>query len=91
MSRSSRASIFQHRDSDTHVEVNLTDDELISVIDILQFAYRMYSIGSAGLREAGDEEKAKLMDEKANMAMEMSMRLIDDGSPGEPRSETDLI
>lgn len=62
----------------------MTDDELLALIDVVQFAYRMYSIGASSLRSGGDVERAEQMEIKAETAMLLSEKLIIDGDPSYP-------
>ena len=66
----SRPSIFSQPDTkDGYVEILMTDDELIALIDVVQFSYRMYKLAASSLRTNGESEKAEKMDVKASMAL----------------------
>ena len=77
-----RPSIFKTDNNAGHVELYLNDDELIALIDTVQFAYRMYALAGNSLRSNGEGAKADQMDSKAAIAMALANMLIADGDPG---------
>ena len=77
-----RPSIFKTEDNTGQVELYLKDDELLALIDIVQFAYRIYALAGKSLRTNGEEDKADQMDTKAAVAIALAERLIADGAPG---------
>lgn len=85
-----RPSIFKTESNDGHVELYLKDDELIALIDTVQFAYRMYALAGNSLRGAGEEDKADQMDSKAGIALALANMLITDGDPGVASAAEDI-
>jgi hypothetical protein len=77
-----RPSIFKTEENTGQVELYLKDDELLALIDVVQFACRMYALAGNSLRNSGDGDKADQMDTKAAVAMALANMLIDDGDPG---------
>jgi hypothetical protein len=87
-----RPSLFKEADSkDGYVEISMTDEELVALIDVVQFGYRMYKLAATSLRSNGEIEKADKMDAKAAVAASAANMLTADGDPGWPKTETDIL
>lgn len=86
-----RPSLFKIKDSkDGFVDIHLSSEELLALMDIVQFSYRMYKIASDSLKDSGQEDKAKQMDTKASIAVELNEILLINADPGYPKSDTEI-
>ncbi len=78
-----RPSIFKEASKNKgYIELLVNDDELLALIDTVQFAYRMYALAGSSLRSSGEDAKADQMDSKAGIALALANMLLSDGDPG---------
>jgi hypothetical protein len=73
-----------------HVEIILKDDELLALIDVVQFAQRMYALAGSSLRGT-DNDKADQMEIKASIAQTLASMLIADGDPGSVVNSNEIV
>ena len=76
-------SIFKTADRKSGIiEIYMTEEELLSLIDSVSFAFRMYHLTAKTYRESDQIPEADKMEVKAVNALTMVKKLIADGDPG---------